>query len=155
MEFKSTVYLQHTSILKVMAVLGYTSCGVSANRGFKKNGRHVEGENFISFKDAQNLHNGITVRVCGNYWDMLELKHLQLPQDLYQLALQEKLVECTYLQKVKPLRGFSYLLVQQNQVKFTDKGKDYILTGKAGSVYNWAKELFEGGSNYGNSKSLH
>lgn len=126
-----------------MAVLGYTPRGVSAGRGFKKTGREVEGENFISFKDAQKLHNGITVRVCGNYWDILELKHLQLPQDLYQLALQEKLVECTYLQKVKPLKGLSYPLAQQNQVKFTDKGKGYILTGKAGSVYNWAKGLFE------------
>jgi hypothetical protein len=74
---------------------------------------------------------------------MLELKHLELPQSLYQIALQEKLVERTYLQKGKTHAMFGNLLVQQHQVKFTNKGKEYVLTGKAGSVYNWAKELFE------------
>lgn len=126
-----------------MTVLDYTPCGLSVVQGFKKTGRQVEGENFISFKDTQKLHNGIIVRVCGTYWDMLELKHLKLPQTLYQIALQEKLVERTYLQKGKTHPVFGSPSAQQHQVKFTDKGKSYVLTGKAGSVYNWAKELFE------------
>lgn len=137
MTFKSTLYLQHTSILKMMAVLGYVPRDISICKGFKKERKKVEGVNFVSFSDAQELHNGVTIRICGSQWDMLD-KHLKLPSMLYQIAFQHKLVEKTYLQKSK-----SGLIVQNHQVKFTEGGKDYILAGKAGKAYSWAEDLFK------------
>lgn len=137
---QTTIKLQLRVLDTFMDYLGYHREFVRLG-GYTK--REFLGNNSvhnISFNDAQKLFNGVTVRVCGNYWDMLDLKHLQIPQDLYQSACSFKLLERTYLQKVKGV-GFK---VTQNQVKFTKKGIEvykerwYDLLG---DDYSWIKEV--------------
>ncbi len=137
---QTTIKLQLYSLDYFMKHLGYHRELERLGGYTKKDFLGNKSVRNISFKDAQKLFNGITVRVCGNYWDMLDLKHLEIPQDLYQSACSNRLLEHTYLQKVKGA-GFK---VTQNKVKFTQQGVEvykerwYDLLGED---YSWIKEV--------------
>mgnify|MGYP001434418825 FL=1 len=135
MKIIDTTQLQTESLVNFMRKLGYVRNGVTGC-GFKKKRYYLNGKwnsvvksnsesaMYISFKDAQSLHNGITVRVCGDYWDMLGMKHLQLSQESYREALKCRLVERTYLQYHKKGSNKGRVIPQQHLVKITDVGKN-------------------------------
>jgi len=74
---------------------------------------------FISFQDAQRLHNGVTYRQVGeDFIDVLSFKYeLHIPYHIWSKAQKSKLVEKVKLQKLKKA---PYVKVQSHYVKLVD-----------------------------------
>jgi|TARA_A100001391_G_C5061408_1_gene276134 hypothetical protein len=120
-----TVQLQIDSLKVFMSALGYVIANVEHFKiaglsGFEYIGNHdIHFPQFISFQDAQRLHNGVMYRQVGNdFIDVLDFKFkLHIPYHVWSKALRSKLVEQVKLQKLKKA---PYVKVQSHYVKLVD-----------------------------------
>ncbi len=132
MEMKDTTYLQHTSLIKFMAALGYETVGIDCCKGFVTKEPTIQdlyNNKFLSLQDAVNLHNG--------HRELTPHREVRVPYRkpasiVYQEAFDTKLIDHCYIQ-----RKASSFHLQKQQVQLTEKGREYVLEGKCGSKYQW------------------
>ena len=118
----NTTQLQLDSLRNFMRSLGYTVTNeehykIGGLSGFESISNYdIHLPKFISFQDAQRLHNGINYRQIGNdFIDVLDFKFkLHIPYYVWSKALRSKLVEKVKLQKLKKA---PYVKVQSHYVK--------------------------------------
>ncbi len=128
-----TTQIQLDSLILFMAYLGYKARypdGVNnpiyGIYGFEKfyheDFKSVNLPMFISLQDACRLHNGITMRVVGDWVDLIGLTgglprevSKSLPKEVLKSAIDARLVEKVYLQ-----RKGKGVKVQQHWIKLAD-----------------------------------
>lgn len=101
-----TKMLQLNSLLLFAQTLGYRLVSAQhMNRGFVIRDMLSWHTHYISFKDMCKLHNGIITRVILNngakWYDFIECKHIDIPDESYAYALDYRLVEQVKLQVCK------------------------------------------------------
>ena len=121
----NSTQLQLDSLKVFMSALGYVTanvenCKIVGLGGFEYIDNYdIHFPKFISFQDAQRLHNGISYRQVGNdFIDVLDFKFkLHIPSHVWSKSLRSKLVEQVKLQKLKKA---PYVKVQSHYVKLVD-----------------------------------
>ncbi len=132
MEMKDTTYLQHTSLIKFMAELGYETVGIDCCKGFVTKDYIMwdsYNNKFLSLQDAVNLHNG--------HRELTPYREVRVPYRkpasiVYQEAFDTRLIDHCYIQRKS--KGFH---LQKQQIQLTAKGREHMLDGKCGSNYQW------------------
>lgn len=133
---KDTTYLQHTSLIKFMAALGYETVGLNCCKGFKSTGKSpvMTNPKYLSLETCIALHNGNCYAISSGF---VVVGNLKLKSDsLFLHAHAHKLVHTCYIQRKN--KGFH---LQKNQITLTEKGYKYVLEGKCGTLYQWLEEL--------------
>lgn len=121
----NTTQLQLDSLRNFMRSLGYTVTNdehykIGGLSGFESISNYdIHLPKFISFQDAQRLHNGVTYRQVGeDFIDVLSFKYkFHISYHVWIKAQKSKLVEKVKLQKLKKA---PYMKVQSHYVKLVD-----------------------------------
>jgi len=119
-----TTQLQLDSVKLFMRKLGYkpnvsfAKNPISGIYGFRKlnceDYDQINLPKFISFKDACRLHNGVIMRIVGDWIDLIGLEG-DLPKEVLRSAIDSRLVKKVYLQ-----RKGKGVKVQQHWIKLVD-----------------------------------
>ena len=132
MGMKDTTYLQHTSLIKFMAALGYGTVGIDCRKGFKGvyDKITISDPTYLSMQNAVALHNGNCFGTANRKMYVREVSISNLTK--YLFAGRQRLVKTCYIQR----KDYGFHL-QKKQIQLTAKGREYVLDGKCGSNYQW------------------